>query len=978
MYTRRLPALCLAFSLAALLAPAPAGAVLRPSSDQLLPYFEVDFDNAFCRTTVFAVANDSDEKIDLLVTVHTNWGIPVLKLDLSLAADEVKTINLRDWIVSGALPGRHLSNAELADLQGALAGRICPSDGLYYADEVVPGRATGFITFKVKGYDRPRVLWGDYFVVDPEVRFAEGETLVDISSMGAECCTRHAVRFLDGGPLDTRSELMVWTDRKGSPATAAKYPSHRVNAQMIVYNEAGEVIDTRSLSMLPVQLLKIADLSLPEDFGWFDVITEDHSFITAHYTAGDRFSVAIHAYCLPKEAGPGLHPRIALDKRTNGADANAPPGPGVAVGAPVHWDYVVTNTGGLALSSIAVTDDDGAVVTCPLDSLVPGQTMTCTASGVAEPCQHGNTATVTGYTDEGEAVSDLDVSYYYGEEQGRIDLEKLVNGEDADTKPGPDIAFGASVAWTFAVTNTGPVTLSGIVVSDDQGVAVSCPKSELAPAESMTCTASGTAVAGQYKNVGTVVGKPACGSEVSDSDPAYYFGYMNSAIRVQKSTNGQDADEPPGPALRTGTPVTWTYLVTNVGNSKLTNVAVTDDKGVAVSCPKTVLEAGEAMTCTGSGTAKRGQYANVGTAAGKPPVGPMVTDQDPSHYLGQTPVIAVKKYTNGEDADTPPGPGILVGSAVSWTYVVTNSGDMELTDVQVTDDSGATVSCPKTVLAVGEEMTCTAGGMAVAGQYANLGTASGLPPQGAAVSASDPSHYFGHHPMVAIEKLTNGEDADSAPGPYLNAGDPVRWTYAVTNAGNVKLTGLVVTDSKGVVVSCPKSALEPGESMTCTGSGTAVAGQYSNLGTATGTPPLGAMVSDTDPSHYFGKVCTQGCTPGYWKNHTSSWAPTGYSTSQDLHTVFAEAHHFPGLEHDSLYHALGYGGGSGLEGAAEILLRAAVAAVLNAAHPDVSYPLSESQVISDTNAALSSNSRDTMLALAAVLDANNNLGCPLH
>jgi hypothetical protein len=32
----------------------------------------------------------------------------------------------------------------------------------------------------------------------------------------------------------------------------------------------------------------------------------------------------------------------------------------------------------------------------------------------------------------------------------------------------------------------------------------------------------------------------------------------------------------------------------------------------------------------------------------------------------------------------------------------------------------------------------------------------------------------------------------------------------------------------------------------------------------------------------------------------------------------------------------------------------------------------------DVNVALAGGSRDAMLALAAVLDADNNLGCPLH
>ena len=60
---------------------------------------------------------------------------------------------------------------------------------------------------------------------------------------------------------------------------------------------------------------------------------------------------------------------------------------------------------------------------------------------------------------------------------------------------------------------------------------------------------------------------------------------------------------------------------------------------------------------------------------------------------------------------------------------------------------------------------------------------------------------------VAIEKFTNGVDADTPPGPNIAVGDPVLWTYEVTNIGNFIVTGLTVTDSQGVVVTCPQDFL---------------------------------------------------------------------------------------------------------------------------------------------------------------------------
>jgi hypothetical protein len=111
-------------------------------------------------------------------------------------------------------------------------------------------------------------------------------------------------------------------------------------------------------------------------------------------------------------------------------------------------------------------------------------------------------------------------------------------------------------------------------------------------------------------------------------------------------------------------------------------------------------------------------------------------------------------------------------------------------------------------------------------------------------------------PGIDIEKSTNGQDADDAPGPSILVGAPVTWSYTVANTGTVDLTGIAVVDDKGVVVDCQgKTSLTPGSSMTCTGAGVATLGQYSNVGTATGTWTTtsgSGTVTDSDASHYRG------------------------------------------------------------------------------------------------------------------------------
>jgi hypothetical protein len=105
-------------------------------------------------------------------------------------------------------------------------------------------------------------------------------------------------------------------------------------------------------------------------------------------------------------------------------------------------------------------------------------------------------------------------------------------------------------------------------------------------------------------------------------------------VNIEKMTNDQDADHAPGPSIRVGEPVTWTYIVTNNGAVALSNVTVVDDRGVTVNCGlRTTLAVGASMTCTGTGLAVLGPYSNIGTVTASSSAGP-VRDSDPSHYLG--------------------------------------------------------------------------------------------------------------------------------------------------------------------------------------------------------------------------------------------------------------------------------------------------------------------------------------------------------
>ena len=110
---------------------------------------------------------------------------------------------------------------------------------------------------------------------------------------------------------------------------------------------------------------------------------------------------------------------------------------------------------------------------------------------------------------------------------------------------------------------------------------------------------------------------------------------------------------------------------------------------------------------------------------------------------------------------------------------------------------------------------------------------------------------------ISIEKSTNSQDADTAPGPTIPVGDPVTWTYEVTNTGQSYLHDVYLSDDKLGVLYIFDS-IGPGDTETIIVQAQATAGQYENTATASGYGDVDGdgtgdvYVEDSDKSHYFG------------------------------------------------------------------------------------------------------------------------------
>ena len=124
----------------------------------------------------------------------------------------------------------------------------------------------------------------------------------------------------------------------------------------------------------------------------------------------------------------------------------------------------------------------------------------------------------------------------------------------------------------------------------------------------------------------------------------------------------------------------------------------------------------------------------------------------------------------------------------------------------------------------------------------------------------------------------------------------------------------------------------------------------------------------------------EGCTPGYWKQqqHFDSW-PVPYTPDSNLRDVFVTAP-VELVPDDTFLEALNYNGGAGVAGATNILLRAAVASLLNSVSPDVDFLVSTGHVVDTTITRIETQYRPTLLKRADYFDSlNNNIGgCPLN
>ena len=262
--------------------------------------------------------------------------------------------------------------------------------------------------------------------------------------------------------------------------------------------------------------------------------------------------------------------------------------------------------------------------------------------------------------------------------------------------------IGDTITYNYGVTNTGDVTLTGVTAVDDLLGAITLDKDTLAPGESTSGSLTHTVVEADLPGpiVNTVDTEGwYVEQKVTDDDDASVSLTPGPAISVTKTPSTLNA--------KIGDTITYNYVVTNTGDVTLTGVTAVDDLLGAITLDKDTLAPGESTSGSLTHTVVEadlpGPIFNTVIAEGWYNDGEesvKVSDNDDVNvFIGVNPLISVTK-----DADDF---GPELGDVITYTYVVTNTGDVTLVNVKAVDDKLGEVSLDKTTLAPGESATGT-------------------------------------------------------------------------------------------------------------------------------------------------------------------------------------------------------------------------------------------------------------------------------
>ena len=536
-------------------------------------------------------------------------------------------------------------------------------------------------------------------------------------------------------------------------------------------------------------------------------------------------------------------------------------------GDTILYSFSVTNTGNVLLSNVVITDPGVTILGGPIASLAPGVTdaTTYTASYVItqqdiDAGLYSNQATATGTSPVGVDVTDLSGTSITNDtptvtilcQNDSIALIKTAVFNDANGNDCADV--NETITYSFRVVNTGNTVITNIDI-DDALVNVQGGPISLNPGQEDTTTFTAIYLitqvdinTGSITNTATVTGLNPDGVVVSDlsddnsflqDDPTITDLCQNDSIALIKTGFFNDANG--NNCADVNETITYSFRVVNTGNTAITNINI-DDALVNVQGGPILLNPGQEDTTTFTATylitqvdINIGSVTNTAIVAGLNPDGVVVSDisdndtlteDDPTvTLLCNNAVIALIK--TGVPGDENGNGCVDLGETIVYDFVVTNLGNVTLTQVIVTDPMVVVQGGSVTLLpGVSDTETFSAVYTVTqddveAGLVSNQAIAEGLDPSGNVVNdLSDDNSNFENDstttilcqdPSIFVEKagVFNDENGNFIPEP----GETISYVFVVTNTGNLSVFNITLEDPlPGIVISGgPITSLAPGE-----------------------------------------------------------------------------------------------------------------------------------------------------------------------
>jgi len=343
------------------------------------------------------------------------------------------------------------------------------------------------------------------------------------------------------------------------------------------------------------------------------------------------------------------------------------------------------------------------------------------------------------------AVTADSTNSYFGIDS-RITLTTLLNGQPIADNVALEIDINSPLVWTYAITNPGNASLSNVVVTDDSGTVETEDDTAatymsgdtnvngmIEPDETWTFSTAPLSNLGLYSRTANVTAIDPSGLEVSAELTSDYLGIgaktdltvdlvdLNGQIIGSPNTGNQNTVGEDNVILRSNTSFRLQYTITNTGTRPLAATVWTGDGDIANETDPIVpsrvhgdtdsdnlFSPGETWVYLSPFlTARSGQvdYRVTATNASLDESGAAISQAPISidasvAYTGILADIDTVVSASGQNTKPDAGNLFLPGTAIEWTYEVTNPGNVPLSNVTVSVRPQGTVDAPQTPLSL--------------------------------------------------------------------------------------------------------------------------------------------------------------------------------------------------------------------------------------------------------------------------------------